>query len=112
MPNAVTKHVESILETGGMKARDLAQLMATSPETVSRWRSGLVEPQTERLQRLLVLEYIVSELADFYEPQEARLWLFAPHKLLGGESPAARIVSGKLEDVTALIAQLRDGAYA
>jgi Protein of unknown function (DUF2384) len=39
------------------------------------------------------------------------MWLFAPRRLLGGERPADRIQQGKLDDVLALIAQLRDGAF-
>jgi hypothetical protein len=58
------------------------------------------------------VEWIVGELAEFYEADEARLWLFTPHRLLGGETPAQRIQNDKIDDVQALLAQLRDGAYA
>jgi hypothetical protein len=54
----------------------------------------------------------LDELAEFYPPEEARLWLFAPHKLLAGETPANKIQQGKTADVLAIIHQLRDGAYA
>jgi hypothetical protein len=60
-------------------------------DAVSRGRTGRVEPQPDRLQRLLTLEWLVGELAEFYEHQEARLWLFAPHRLLAGDRPADRI---------------------
>lgn len=95
----------------GDTMREVAQLLDTTPQTVSRWRTGRVEPQPDRLRRLLTLEWLVGELAEFYEPQEARPWLFAPHRLLAGERPADRIQQGKLDDVLALIAQLRDGAF-
>jgi uncharacterized protein (DUF2384 family) len=54
---------------------------------------------------------LVSELGDLYAPEEARLWLFSPHKLLGGDRPADRIQQGRIEDVLTVIAQLKDGAY-
>ncbi len=112
MSAAVANRLVSIRERGGIKAREIAQLLNTTPETVSRWQSGRVDPQPDRLQKLLLLEWIVSELAEFYGSDEARLWLFAPHRLLGGETPAQRIQNDKVEDVQALLAQLRDGAYA
>ncbi|MGH3968988.1 MAG: antitoxin Xre/MbcA/ParS toxin-binding domain-containing protein [Mycobacterium sp.] len=39
------------------------------------------------------------------------MWLFSPHRLLGGERPADRIAHGDADAVLALIDQLRDGAY-
>lgn len=112
MSAAVANRLVSIRERGGIKSRDIAQLLNTTPETVSRWQSGKVEPQPDRLQKLLWLEWIVSELSEFYGADEARLWLFTPHRLLAGETPAQRIKNDRIEDVQALLAQLRDGAYA
>ena len=112
MSTAIANRLVSIRERGGIKSRDIAQLLNTTPETVSRWQSGRVEPQPDRLQKLLFLEWIVGELAEFYGADEARLWLFAPHKLLDGNTPAQRIQKDQIEDVQALLAQLRDGAYA
>jgi hypothetical protein len=57
------------------------------------------------------LEFLLQELGEFYHPEEARLWLFSPHRLLGGERPADRIQQGRIDDVLALLDQLRDGAY-
>ena len=57
------------------------------------------------------LEWLIAELSEFYGPEEARLWLFAPHRLLKGEPPAKRIQDGRIDDVLAILAQLRDGAY-
>jgi uncharacterized protein (DUF2384 family) len=61
---------------------------------------------------LLQLEWLVSELAELYPPQEAHLWLFSPHKLLSGERPVDLIERGETERVLQIIAQLKDGAYA
>jgi len=111
MARAVASRLESIRSRGGIKAREVAQLLDTTPETVSRWQTGKTEPQPDRLQRLLTLEWLVGELAEFYDPDEARLWLFAPNRSLGGERPADRIQQGKVEEVLTIISQLRDGAY-
>jgi transcriptional regulator with XRE-family HTH domain len=112
MSAALANRLASIRDRGGVKSRDIAQMLDTTPETVSRWQSGKVDPQPDHLKKLLTLEWLIAELAEFYEPDEARLWLFAPHRLLQGDSPAQRIQSGRTDDVEALLAQLRDGAYA
>ena len=111
MAGAVATRLDSIRERGGIKSREVAQLLDTTPQTVSRWKTGKVEPQSESLHRLLALEWLIGELAEFYSPDEARLWLFSPHRLLAGERPADRIQQGRTDDVLALIMQLRDGAF-
>jgi len=111
MSSAVAERLNSIRNRGGIHSREVAQLLDTTPQTVSRWRTGKSSPQPDGLHRLLTLEWLIGELAEFYEPEQARLWLFAPHRLLGGERPADRIQRGQLEDVLALISQLSDGAF-
>lgn len=119
MPSSVAAKPESpvgirlrtIRSKSGMRAREVADLVGATPQTVSRWQRGRVEPQSSHLTRLLTLEWLVSQLAEFYEPAEARLWLLAPHALLGGDRPADRIQEGRTEDVLALIEQLKSGAY-
>lgn len=109
---ALARKLDSIQERSGIQGREIAQLLDTTPQTVSRWRTGKAEPQRRGLDRLLTLAWLAEELAEFYPPDEARLWLFSPHRLLGGERPADRIAEGRIDDVLALIAQLRDGSYA
>ena len=112
MASALAERLDRIKQLGGISGRDVAQLLDTTPETVSRWTTGKVDPQRERLQRVLELEFFLTELSEFYSADEARLWLFAPHKMLGGVSPADSIQTGNTADVFALLDQLRSGAYA
>lgn len=111
MPAGVASRLKAIRDRGGISSREIAQLMNTTEKTVSHWNTGKSDPQPNRRERLLTLEWIISELAEFYSPEDARLWLFAPHRLLDGDRPADRIQQGKLQDVLALIDQIRDGAY-
>jgi transcriptional regulator with XRE-family HTH domain len=111
MATALAERLDKIKELAGISGRDVAQLLDTTPETVSRWSTGKIDPQRERLHRVLELEFFLTELAEFYPPDQAKLWLFSPHRLLGGETAAARIQSGKTQDVFALLDQLRSGAY-
>jgi len=109
--NAIARKLDSIRTKGAMHSVDVANLLGLRPETVSRWNQGKAFPRREAEQTLLALEYIVDELSDFYEPHDARLWLFSPQKLLGGAKPADLIQAGKTEEVMELIDQLRDGVY-
>lgn len=109
---ALARKLDLIQEDVGVHGREIAQLLGTTPQTVSRWRTGKAEPQRRRLDRLLTLAWLAEELSEFYSPDEARLWLFSPHRLLGGDRPADRIEEDRIDDVLALVAQLRDGSYA
>jgi uncharacterized protein (DUF2384 family) len=111
VPSAVASRLDSIKNKGGVRSREIAQLLETTPQTISRWQTGRAEPQPDGLQRLLALEWLVEQLAELYSPDEARLWLFSRHPLLDGRRPADLIAEGHAEDVLALIDQLRDGAY-
>ena len=109
--NAIARRLESIERKGAMRSVDVANLLGTRPETVSRWNQGKAFPRPDAQKLLLELEYIVDQLSDFYEPNEARLWLFSRQKQLSGTTPAELIQQGKTEEVIAVIDQLRDGSY-
>ena len=111
MSNAIAARLDEIQQKAGVTARDVAQLLDTTPETISRWRKGRAEPQPDRRDNLLRLQWLVGELAELYPPKEAQLWLFSPHKLLAGERPADLIQCGQAEEVLKIISQLKDGAY-
>lgn len=110
-PRGVAARLDAIRTRAGVRSREVADLLGTTPRTVSRWRSGKVEPQPSHLSRLLYLEWLAEQLSELYEPQEARLWLFSPHPLLRGARPADLIQEDRINDVLEVIAQLRDGAY-
>ena len=111
MSSAVARKLDSIRAKGAMRNIEIANLLGTRPETVSRWNQGRAYPHANTEKTLLELEYIVDQLADFYEPNEARQWIFSPQKLLNGQSPAALIGAGKIDDVMRLVNQLRDAVY-
>lgn len=112
MASAVAGRLSAIRRRSSLKDREVALLIDATPTTVSRWQTGKTEPQPDKLQRLLTLEWLVEQLGQLYpDPAEARLWLFSRHKALGGATPAERIQEGKVDDVLAVIAQIEDGAY-
>jgi transcriptional regulator with XRE-family HTH domain len=111
MAGALAVRLDQIQQHAKVSAREVAHLLNTTPETVSRWRTGRAEPQPDRRDNLLRLEWLVKELSELYPPSEAHLWLYSPHKRLGGQRPADLIQAGKPEEVLRIITQLKDGAF-
>lgn len=109
--NAIARKLVSIQEKSAMRSVDIANVLGIRAETVSRWNQGKAFPQRNAEKLLLELEYIVDQLSDFYEPEDARLWLFARQKLLNGKIPADLIQRGHSEEVIRVLDQLRDGVY-
>ncbi len=109
--SAVARKLDSLRAKGAMKNIEVANLLGTRPETVSRWNQGRAYPHATTEKTLLELEYIIDQLADFYEPNEARQWIFAPQKLLAGELPAQLIRAGRIDEVMRLVGQLRDAVH-
>jgi transcriptional regulator with XRE-family HTH domain len=111
MNNAIARKLDSIRVKGAMKNIDVAKLLGLRPETVSRWNQGKAFPQPGAERTLLELGYVIDELSDFYDPHEARFWLFSRQRLLDGKTPAELIQKGRTEEVRSMIAQLRDGVF-
>ena len=109
--NAIARKLQLIATKGAMRSVDVANLLGTRPETVSRWNTGKAFPRPEAERHLIDLAYIVDQLSDFYEPKDARLWLFSRQKLLNGATPAELIQQGHADSVISAINQLRDGVY-
>ncbi len=53
----------------------------------------------------------MERLSDFYEADETRLWLHAPHPLLNRQRAIDLIRDGHTEEVLAVIERLDSGAY-
>ena len=108
---ALARKLLSIKKAGGISAREVAQLLDTTPQTVSRWSTGKSSPQPAYLDRLLKLDWLADQLSALYHPDEARLWLFSPHSELDGRRPADYIADGHVDEVLAIIDRLQTGAY-
>lgn len=111
MGTALAKKLDNIKARGGISAREVAQLLETTPQTVSRWQTGQSSPHRDSLNRLLRLEWLAEQLAQFYGPEEARLWLFSPHAELQGDRPADLIAEDRIDEVLAIIDRLQSSAY-
>jgi uncharacterized protein (DUF2384 family) len=109
--NAISRKLETLQQKGSIRAVDVANVLQIRPETVSRWNQGKAFPRPDAERTLLDLAYVVEQLADLYEPDEARLWLFSRQKLLNGEIPADLIGKHRTDEVIKIVHQLLEGVY-
>ena len=108
---AVSRLVGELKAIGGLKGRDLANMLGVSPPTVTRWSKGEADPTIDKQTAMAQLRWVADRLADFYEPDEVRLWLQSPHPQLGGLRPYDLIVDGRTVDVLEVIERLDSGVY-
>jgi transcriptional regulator with XRE-family HTH domain len=111
MPGAVAKIIEDLRDRGGLKGSDVANIAAVSPATVSRWTTGKAFPQPKTQLLISDLRYVVDRLAEFYSPDETRIWLYAKHPLLDGERAIDLIHQGRADEVLRVIEGLDESTY-
>lgn len=111
MSTAVSRVLERLRDGGGLQGKDIANIVAVSPATVSRWSSGKATPGLHTQTVIAELRYVVDRLSDFYAPDETRLWLHAVHPMLGNARAIDLINNGRTEEVLAVIEALDAGAY-
>lgn len=108
---AVSRMVEELRELSGLKNVDLANIVGVSPPTVHRWSKGQGSPTIEKQQVIAELRWVAERLSDFYEPDEARLWLQTGHPQLDGERPYDLINEDRTAEVLEIIDRLESGVY-
>jgi uncharacterized protein (DUF2384 family) len=54
---------------------------------------------------------VVDRLAELYDPEETRVWLYSKHRLLGGERAIDLIHAGRADEVLTVIESLDEGSY-
>ena len=111
MSTAVRKILDHLRDDGGLQGKDIANIVAVSPATVSRWSSGKATPDLKTQTVIAQLRYVVDRLSDFYTPEETRLWLHTKHPMFKGERAIDLINMGRTEEVLAAIESLDSGAY-
>ena len=108
---AVSRMVGELRELSGLKNIDLANIIGVSPPTVHRWSKGQGSPTIEKQQIIAELRWVAERLSDFYEPDEARLWLQTGHPQLNGEKPYDLINESRTAEVLEVIDRLESGVY-
>ena len=108
---AVSRLVGELKSVGGLKGRDIANILGVSPPTVSRWSKGEGGPTIDKQTVMAELRWVAARLADFYAPDEVRLWLQSPHPQLDGARPYDLINEGRTKHVLEVIERLDSGVY-
>ena len=106
MLSAVAKTLEDLRENGALSGMDIANVTDVSRATVSRWTAGKADPQPRTQLILSDLRYVVMRLAEFYTPDDIRVWLYSRNELLGGQRAVDLIHGGKTEEVLIAIERL------
>ena len=110
--NVIAGKLEVLKRRAAIRAVDVANMLGTTPETVSRWNQGRAYPRPNKESRLVDLEYIVERLSEFYsDPKTARAWLYSRHKYFDGLRPADLIQEGRIEEVLEAIQLMADPTY-
>jgi transcriptional regulator with XRE-family HTH domain len=112
MASAVTTLINDLRQRGGLKGIDVANIAAVSPATVSRWTAGTSSPQPKTQLLISDLRYVVDRLAELYDPEETRMWLYAKHRLLNGERAIDVIHDGRADEVLGVIEGLLEATYS
>ncbi|MBL4574482.1 MAG: DUF2384 domain-containing protein [Opitutaceae bacterium] len=108
---AVSRLVAGLKEYGGLKGRDIANIIGVSPPTVSRWSRGEGGPTIGKQTIIAELRWVAERLSDFYEPDEVRLWLQSPHPQLESQKPYDLINEGRTGEVLEVLERLDSGVY-
>ncbi|HEX4184123.1 MAG TPA: helix-turn-helix transcriptional regulator [Caulobacteraceae bacterium] len=111
MASAVATIINDLRERGGLKGTDVANIAAVSPATVSRWSTGASFPHPKTQLLISDLRYVVDRLAELYDPEETRVWLYSKHRLLDGERAIDLIHSGRADEVLTIIENLNEASY-
>lgn len=111
MPTAVAKILDDLKERGNLKGMDVANIASVSPATVSRWSAGSAFPHPKTQLIISDLRYVVDRLAEFYSPDETRMWLYSKHRLLNSARAIDLIHEGRADEVLSVIESLSEAAY-
>lgn len=111
MAGAVARMLDDLRERGGLKGSDIANAASVSPATVSRWSAGEAFPRPKTQLLISDLRYVVDRLAEFYSPEETRIWLYAKHPLLKGERAIDLVNAGRTDEVLAIIEALSGSTF-
>ena len=95
-----------------IRSVDVANMLGTTPRTVSRWNQGHANPRPSKEILLADLEYIVERLAEFYsDPRTARAWLYSRHRYFDGVRPADLVREGRAQEVLEAIDAMADPGH-
>jgi len=109
--SAVRKTIVDLKDRGRLTGVDVANIANVSKATVSRWFAGTAAPRPKTELVLSDLRYVVDRLAEFYTPDETRMWLYARNDLLDGATAMDLIHQERTDEVLQAIERLDSLTY-
>lgn len=110
--NVVVEKLELLRTRAAIRLVDVANMLGTTPRTVSRWNQGHANPRPSKEILLGDLEYIVERLAEFYsDPRTARAWLYSRHRYFHGLRPADLVREGRAQEVLEAVHAMADPGH-
>ena len=107
----IVRYLDDLREVGGLKGTDVANFTKVSKATVSRWVNGQKSSHSSTGLILADLHYVVMRLSEYYNAEEVRTWLYAPHPQLDGKRAIELIHEQRTEEVLKTLDRLDADVY-
>jgi transcriptional regulator with XRE-family HTH domain len=65
MSTALSRILDHLRDDGGLQGKDIANIVAVSPATVSRWSNGKATPDLRTQTVIADLRHVVDRLGEF-----------------------------------------------
>ncbi|AGW41427.1 hypothetical protein O159_13570 [Leifsonia xyli subsp. cynodontis DSM 46306] len=88
---------------------EIADVTGVKLRAVQNWAAGTANPDGRQRDRLLELQYVVTELADVFDREGIEIWLHRPQRALQHQRPLDALQSGHFHDVLSLVENLAGG---
>lgn len=108
----VDRQLDEAKRVLGLSQAQLAQVLGTTPRTVSRWRSRSaqhVAPNAAGARKLREIERLAFLLESDLGKREATEWMHRPNAALRGKAPIDVMLEGDYEKVLGLVLSLGQG---
>jgi len=89
----------------------LAQALGCAARSVSRWENRQSEVSCVFLRNIQRLEQVTEKLYRLFEEEEAKRWLFSPHKKFDMKRPIDVIIQGDAGRVLDILNRLEEGVH-
>ncbi|MGI8575193.1 MAG: antitoxin Xre/MbcA/ParS toxin-binding domain-containing protein [Egibacteraceae bacterium] len=93
-------------------ATSVARMLRVARSQPGRWVRGTEQPSARSTRHLVDLDYVVSRLAQLYEPATATTWIASPNAFLNGARPIDVLLTEGPAEVIAAIDASVAGSFA
>lgn len=101
--------LDDLLEGDLLDSNDVAQVLGTTPRSVSRWAREKSAPRRGSEDRLLELKAVIDLLRKTLRDEPARVWLRSPNSELDWRKPLEVVAEGEYRRVVGAILAMAEG---